>query len=160
MLSLGAQNNGCMKEIQVLIQCCRYDIMVLPPISSYTELHHYVTQLGIPILVSLELFPTATYRRVISISPYMSFETSQVEYHIIDGSHPEMKAIEFNEEGIDWCCGNELCFNKITDGFAFVPGKERAFKMLCQKSGYNLVLGTVVCLTNSLKQGRGVRNIP
>ncbi len=72
--------------------------MVLPSISHYIELHDFVTEMGIPMLVSLELcFPTATYGHMIGISPFMSSETSLVEYHIIDGSHPEMKAIEFNK---------------------------------------------------------------
>jgi len=52
----------------------------------------------------------------------MSSETSQVEYHIIDGAHPEMKAIYVNQENIDWCSGNGLTFTKITHGFVFVPG--------------------------------------
>ena len=46
-------------------------------------------------------------------------------------------------------CGNELCFNKITDGFAFLHGRQQAFEMFCDKSGYNLVPGTAVCLTNT-----------
>jgi hypothetical protein len=71
--------------------------MVLPSISHYIELHDFVTEMGIPMLVSLELcFPTV-YRHVIGISPYIYSKTSQVEYHIIDSSHPEVKAIEFNK---------------------------------------------------------------
>jgi hypothetical protein len=41
-------------------------------------------------------FCSVKFAHVIGISPYMSAETSQVEYHIIDGSHTEMKAINFN----------------------------------------------------------------
>ena len=109
------------------------------------------------MLVSLELdFCSVTYRHVIGISPYMSAETSLVEYHIIDGSHPEMKAIFFNQENIDWCCGNGISFTKITHGFVFVPGMKKVCEMLQDKSGYNLVPGTAVCLTTSKrKRNRG-----
>ena len=105
------------------------------------------------MLVSLELdFRSDTFRHVIGISPYMSSETSQVEYHIIDGSHPEMKAIYFNQENIDWCCGNGISFTKITHGFVFVPGMKRVREILQDKSGYKFVLGTAVCLTTSKRK--------
>lgn len=109
MFSLRAQKyDCCLEDIQTLMKhCCGYDIMVLPSISSYTELQSFVTELQLPMLVSLELdFRSVKFAHVIGISPYMSAETSQVEYHIIDGSHPEMKAIYFNQENIDWCCGD------------------------------------------------------
>jgi hypothetical protein len=73
-------------------------MMVLPSIPSYTELQSFVTEMQLPMLVSLEL---DFY--VIGILPFMSSETSQVEYHIIVGFHPKMKAIFFNQENIDWC---------------------------------------------------------
>jgi hypothetical protein len=132
-------------------------MMVLPPISSYTDLQSFVTELQLPMLVSLELdFHSVTYRHVIGISPYMSSETSQVEYHIIDGAHPEMKAIYFNQENINWCCGCEISFTKITHGFVFVPGMKRVHEMLQDKSGFNFVPGTAVCLTTSKrKRNRG-----
>jgi hypothetical protein len=74
MLSLGAQQNGCcLKEIQTLIKHSGYDMMVLPSISSYTELQSFVTELQLPMLVSLELdFRSITFRHVIGISPYLS----------------------------------------------------------------------------------------
>ena len=113
------------------------------------------------MLVSLELdFRSNTYRHVIGISPYMSSETSQVKYHIIDGAHPKMKALYFNQENIDWCCGNGLSFTKITHGFVFVPGRNRVLKMLQNKSGFNVVHENVVCLTNSMmkrKRGKNYR---
>ena len=131
--------------------------MVLPSISSYTELQSFVTKLKFLMLVSLELdFRLVTYSHVIGISPYMSAETSQVEYHIIDGSHPEMKAIYFNQENIDWCCGDGISFTKITHGFVFVPGMKRVCEMLQDKSGYNFIPRTAVCLTTSKrKRNRG-----
>jgi len=89
----------------------------------------------------------------------MSSETSQVEYHIIDVAHPEMKAIYFHQENIDWCCGNGLSFTKITHGFVFVPGRNKVLEMLQDISGYNLVLGTAVCLTTcKRKRKRGKNN--
>ena len=104
-------------------------------------------------MVSLELdFRSVTYRHVIGISPYMSSETSQVKYHIIDGAHPETKAVYFNQENIDWCCGNRISFTKITHGFVFVPGMKRVYEMPQDKSGYNCVPGTAVCLTTSKRK--------
>jgi hypothetical protein len=89
----------------------------------------------------------------------MSSETSQVKYHIIDGAHPETKAVYFNQENIDWCCGNRISFTKITHGFVFVPGMKRVHEMLQNKSGYNLVPGTAVCLTTSKRRrNRGEKN--
>ena len=158
MLHLGSQKYGCsLKDIHVLIKRCGYDIMVLPSISCYTELQSFVTELQLPMLVSLELdFSSVTYRHVIGISPYKSSETSQVEYHIIDGAHPEMRAIYFNQENIDWCCGQGISFTKIRHGFVFVPGMKRVHEMLQDKTGFNYVPGTAVCLTTSKrKRNRG-----
>jgi hypothetical protein len=125
MFNLRAQKyDCCLEDIQTLMKhCCGYDIMVLPSISSYTELQSFVTELQLPMLVSLELdFRSVTYSHVIGISPYMFAETSQVEYHIIDGSHPEMKAIYFNQENIDWCCGDGISFTNITLFFLLFQG--------------------------------------
>ena len=95
-------------------------------------LQTFVTDSGIPMLVSLELnFRTFTYYHVIGISPFISSETSQVQYHIIDGAHPQMKAMKFSQENIDWCCGEEISFTKIEFGFAFVPGKKRVLEIQC-----------------------------
>ena len=109
MLSLGAQKyDCCLEDIQTLMKHhCGYDMMVLPSILSYTELQSIVTELQLLMLVSLEPnFCSITFAHVSCISSYMSSKTSQVEYHIINWSHPEMKAIYFNQENIDLCCGN------------------------------------------------------
>ncbi len=79
------------------------------------------------------------------------------EYHIIDGAHPEVKAITFNKENIDWCCGEELSFDKITYGFAFVHWRKRVFEMFNDDSGYHLVPGTFGCLTSSMKKRKKSR---
>ena len=132
---------------------CGYNTFTLPSISSYSELQTFVTELGIPMLVSLELnFGSFTCNHVIGISPIISSETSQLEYHIIDGAHPELNAMNSSKENMDWCCGKELSFDKITYGFAFVPGRIRVFEMFKAKSGYHLVPRTVVCLTSSMKE--------
>ncbi len=90
-------------------------MMVLPSMLSYTELQSFITELQLPMLVSLELdFRSVTIEHVIGISPYMSAETSQVEYHIINGAYFDTKAIYFTQENIDWCCGQGISFTKIT----------------------------------------------
>ena len=84
----------CSEAVSPILLSQVYDIMVLPSISSYTELQSFVTELQLLMLVSLELdFCSVKFAHVIGISPYMSTETSKVEYHIINGAHPEMKAI-------------------------------------------------------------------
>jgi len=154
MLPLGAQTKVCQFfEIQTLIKACGYDVFAIPLITTFTELESFVTQMGIPVLINLELkFRFVTFGHVIGISPYKSSEGSQIEYHIIDGAHPEMKAMHFNKENIDWCCGNDLKLKKINEGFGFVPGRKRVLEMLNDKSGYDLVQGTTVCLTKSIKK--------
>jgi hypothetical protein len=153
MMMLGAETQGCrFGEIQKLIYQSGYDVNVLPKISTFTELESFVTGMGIPMLINLELkFPSITLGHVIGISPYKSSETSPIEYHIIDGAHPEMKAMHFNRENIDWCCGNDLKLGKINQGFVFVPGRKRILEMLRDKSGYHIVPGTAVCLTKNAK---------
>ncbi len=156
LLILKAQLGGCcLREIRNCIIDCGYDTFTLPSISTYSVLQTFVTESGIPMLVSLELnFRTFTYYHVIGISPFISSETSQVEYHIIDGAHPQMKAMKFSQENIDWCCGEEISFTKIEFGFAFVPGKKRVLEMLTDKAGYNVVPGTSLCLTTTPKTSK------
>ena len=127
LLIMQAQSRGCcLSEIRKCIKECGYDTFTLPSISSYSVMQTFVTELGIPMLVSLELnFGSFTCNHVIGISPIISSETSQLEYHIIDDAHPELKAMNFSKENMDWCCGKELSFDKITYGFAFVPGWNR-----------------------------------
>jgi hypothetical protein len=153
MMMLEAETQGCrFAEIQQLIYQCGYDVNVLPKISTFTELESFVTGMDLPMLINLELkFPLITLGHVIGISPYKSSETSQIEYHIIDGAHPEMKAMHFNKGNIDWCCGNDLKLGKINQGFVFVPGRKRVLEMLQDKSGYHIVPGTAVCLTKNAK---------
>ncbi len=72
MFSLRARKyDCCLKDIQTLMKHhCGYDMMVLPSISSYTELQSFVTELQLPMLVSLELdFHSVTYRHVIGVFP-------------------------------------------------------------------------------------------
>ena len=99
----------------------------------------FVTELGLPMLVCLELtYPSVTYMHVIGISPCMSAETGKVEFHIIDGSHPEKKAIYFNKQNIDWCFGHELSFQKISCGFVFVAGRKECLK--CSKTNQDTIM--------------------
>ena len=104
LLRLKETSGCCLTEIEDSIGKCGYDVLKIPSIFSYTELEYFVTELGLPMLVCLELtYPYVTYMNVIGISPCMSAETRKVEFHIIDGSHPEKKAIY-------WCFGQEIAF--------------------------------------------------
>ena len=61
------------------IKHCGYYFMIDSSILSYTELWFSVTELQLPMRVSLELdVCSITYRHVIGISPYMSSKTSQI----------------------------------------------------------------------------------
>ncbi len=81
LLITQAQWGGCcLREIRKCIKECGYDTFTLPSISSYFVLQTFVTELGIPMLVSLELnFGSFTCIHVIGISPIISSETSQLE---------------------------------------------------------------------------------
>jgi hypothetical protein len=104
------------------------------------------------MLVSLELdVHSIPCMHAIGISSYMSSETIQVEYHIIDGTHPDMRLIHFNQENIDWCCGNRLSFTKITHGFVVLETPK-------EKSPYNSVPGTAVRLTTGTKKRKRGKN--
>jgi hypothetical protein len=127
MLSLGAQKWLLpIKEFQMLIVHCCYDTMVIPSISSYTELQSFVTELQLPMLVSLEL-----------------------DFHPITCRNVLIFRHTCHQRANDWSCGIGLGFTKISHGFVFVPGGNRVLEMLQDKSLYNLVPGTAVCLTNS-----------
>ncbi len=128
LLILKAQSGGCcLREIRNCIIDCGYDTFTLPSISTYSVLQTFVTESGIPMLVSLELnFRTFTFNHVIDISPFISSETSQVEYHIIDGAHPQMKGMKFSQENIDWCCGEEISFKKDCIWLCFCPREEES----------------------------------
>ena len=135
------------------LHLCANDDLVIPSILSYSCLQTFINELGIPMLISLDLiYCSVLYEDVIGISPFISLKTSQVEYHIIAGAHPEVKAINFSQENMEWCCGKEIIIDEITNGFAFDPGKNRVFEIFNAKSGYLLVPGTAVCLTNSMKR--------
>ncbi len=66
-----AQSGGCcLSEIGECIKECGYNTFTLPSISSYSVLQSFVTELGIPKLVSLELnFGPFACNHVIGISP-------------------------------------------------------------------------------------------
>ena len=72
-------------------------------------------------------------------------------------AHPEMTLIHFNQENFDWCCGN-VSFTNITHGFVFILGRNRVLEMIQDKSSYNLVPGTAVCLTTSMKKRKRGKN--
>ena len=139
-----------MTEIEDAIIKRGYDVLKIPSILSHTDLESFVTELVLPMLVCLELtYSSVTYMHVIGISPYMSAETGEVEFHIIDGYHLENKAIYLTKQNIDWCFGHEISFQKISCGLVFVPGRKRVLEIFQDKSGYHYVPGTAVCFTKN-----------
>ena len=70
LLRLKDTSGCCLTDIKDAIRKFGYDVLKISSILSYTELESFVTELGIPMLVCLELtFPSVTYMQVIGISP-------------------------------------------------------------------------------------------
>ena len=137
---------------------CGNDMMVLPSISSYTELQSFVTELQLPMLVSLELdFCSIKFAHVIGISPYMSAETSQVEYHIIDGSHPEMKAIYFNQEKLIGVVGTRSLLPRSHMVLFLLQGSKECMKCSKTNQDTNLYQGQQCVWQLVRGKGKGVR---
>ena len=128
-----------MTDIEDAIRKCGYDVLKIPSILSYIELESFVTELGLTMLVFLELtYPSVTYMHVIGISPCMSAETGKVEFHIIYGSNPESTSKYFNKQNIDWCFGHELSFQKISCGFFSFQEEKECLK--CSKTNQDTIM--------------------
>jgi hypothetical protein len=68
-LILQAKSKVCdLKEISMHLHCCGYDILVIPSIFSYSYLQTFVTELGILMMVMLDLNSCSDpYEHVIGI---------------------------------------------------------------------------------------------
>ena len=56
-----------------------------------------------------------------AVSVYFSSGCSQLKISIIECAHPQLQAIQFTEENIWWCCGDES--QKNLKDLHFFPGK-------------------------------------
>ena len=130
---------GCMKgdivqELCVVFQAAGYHTFVLPREMDFEKLSYYTHLMKLPILVSVQMSfnENATkYRHVIGICPYMSSsDCSELKISIVDGAHPELKAMQFTRDNIRWCCGDDT--QSTFEGFAFFPGKRLSKRLLHQ----------------------------
>ena len=130
---------GCMKgdivqELRVVFQAAGYHTFVLPREMDFEKLSYYTHLMKLPILVSVQMSfnENATkYRHVIGICPYMSSsDCSELKISIVDGAHPELKAMQFTRDNIRWCCGDDT--QSTFEGFAFFPGKRLSKRLLRQ----------------------------
>jgi hypothetical protein len=130
---------GCMKgnivqELPVVFQAAGYHTFVLPREMDFEKLAYYTHLMKLPILVSVQMSfnENATkYGHVIGICPYMSSsDCSELKISIVDGAHPELKAMQFTRDNIRWCCGDDT--QSTFEGFAFFPGKRLSKRLLRQ----------------------------
>jgi hypothetical protein len=117
----------------------------------FEKLSYYTHLMKLPILVLVHMSfnENATkYRHVIDICPYMSSsDCSELKISIVDGAHPELKAMQFTRDNIMWCCGDDA--QSTFEGFAFFswqktfkkitppswPGSEKWIKNICLPGG-------------------------
>ena len=79
LLILRAKSKVCDQKDPMCLHHCGYDIIVIPSILSYSCLQTVLTELRIPMLVSLELnFCSVPHEHVIGISPIISSDMGQV----------------------------------------------------------------------------------
>ena len=78
------------------------------------------------MLVSLELkLGVSSYEHVIGICPNKPADGGVTQFFIIDGSHPQLKAIEFSLDNLNWCCGGTNSFSVVSEGFVLCPLQKR-----------------------------------
>ena len=76
------------------------------------------------MLVSLWLKPGHnSYEHVIGICPNKPDDGGKTQFLIIDGAHPQLKAIEFSLDNFNWCFGGTNGFTVVSEGFMLCPSQ-------------------------------------
>ena len=114
---------GGLKE--VLTQS-NYRIINTPKRMDFVALSTLMRNACLPMLVSLELkFGATSYEHVIGICPNKPADGGVTQFFIIDGAHPQLKAIEFSLDNLNWCCGGTNSFSVVSEGFLLCPLQKR-----------------------------------
>jgi hypothetical protein len=114
----------------------------------FENLSYYAHLMKLLVVVSMKMSfndDATKYGHIIGLCPYCSSGCFQLKISIIEGAHPQLQAIQFTKENIQWCCGDES--QTKFGGFAFFPGKALSKRFLPSVGqGVNNGLMIVVCL--------------
>ena len=121
------QNNGSPFNFGSLKNALRenYQIINTPKKMDFVALSTSMRNVCLPMLVSLELNVGAFYEHVIGICPSKPRDGGETQFFIIDGAHPQLQAIEFSLDNLNWCCGGSNCFSVVNEGFFLCPRPKR-----------------------------------
>ena len=114
-----------------------YTTIRLPFGLDYEALTYWIKEVSLPILISLKI-AGEDFEHVIGLCPYRSTPGGNVQFQIIDGTHPSMRPIEYSLCNLEWCCGGQ--FTTTTSGFLFLPGRKRT-QNLIKSSCYPMNMG-------------------
>lgn len=130
--------------------------MNIPCFLTYQELTAFVQNLNLPMLINVRL-QGYQVEHVVGIAPYKSSATHNVEYHLIDGAHPQRQPMEYSHQNLNWCFDG---LEKIISGFCFVPLAARSFKIV-KSIGLKSREENPVCLYNvpGIPVDYAVRNV-
>ena len=110
---------GSLKEA---LRKSNYQIINTPKRMDFVALSTLMRNACLPMFVSLELkFGVTSYEHVIGICPNKPADGGVTQFFIIDGAHPQRKAIEFSLDNLHWCCGGTNGFSVVSEGFLLCP---------------------------------------
>ena len=148
------QNNGSHFNFGSLKNALRenYQVINTPKKMDFVALSTSMRNVCLPMLVSLELNVGAFYEHVIGICPSKPRDGGETQFFIIDGAHPQLQAIEFSLDNLNWCCGGSNCFSVVNEGFFLCPRPKRTKSIVSRwSSKYKTkedieMAGVCVCL--------------
>lgn len=99
-----------------------YQIFNTPGKMDFVALSMLMRNACLPMLVSLKLkFKRISYEHVIGICSKKSSDGGETQFFIIDGEHPQLKAIKLSLDNLNWCCGGTNGFSVVSEGFLLCP---------------------------------------
>ena len=116
---MGSWKGNLVRELSMVFQDVGYHTFLLPNEMDFENLSYYAHLMKLPMVVSMKMSfndDATKYGHVIGLCPYFSSGYFQLNISIIEGAHPELKAMQFTKENIRWCCGE-------FGGFAFFQEK-------------------------------------
>ena len=110
------------KTLKELMRKFHYLILNTPEEMDFVALSTLMRNACLPMLVSLRLESgNNSYEHVIGICPNKPDDGGETQFLIIDGAHPQLKAIEFSLDNLNWCCGGTNGFTVVSEGFLLCP---------------------------------------
>jgi hypothetical protein len=118
---LGSWKGNLVHELSAVFQDVGYHTFLLPNDMDFENLSYYAHLIKLPMVVSIKMSfndGATNYGYIIGLCPYFSSGYFQLNISIIEGAHPELKAMQFTQENIWWCCGDKS--QTKFGGFAFL----------------------------------------